>query len=270
MARQGASYGESVRDQLSGRTGVGNPAVVLPTVAVALAETALFFGRTDLALWGHLLALLICVFGPLAVEDEPMLLAFTLVPVFRLVNLGMPVFVELTLFWFPLVYAPLFPAVYVVATNAETPQIRTNARFAAAALLPGAAIGALLAEIEYAIIRPDALIPVWNLPNLAFVAIVMFGFVGLVEELVYRGILQRALQRRVGRTGGLLVASFLFGMMHSAYGTSAEIAFASGIGLVFGLVYDATDSIVLVTVMHGTLNVFLFAVIPLRGSAVPF
>jgi membrane protease YdiL (CAAX protease family) len=270
MAGQGHSSEQSLLGRLPDKADVLNPVVVLPVIAITLSEIALYAGRTDLALWGHFPTLLGCVFGPLAVDDEPMLVAFALVPIFRLVNLGMPVFFELTIYWFPLVYMPLFPAIYVVATQADTPEILTNPKLAAAALLPGAAMGALLAEIEYAIIQHDALVPAWTLTDLAFIAFVMFGFVALVEELVYRGILQRALQNRIGRTGGLLIASFLFGMMHSAYGTPAEIAFASGIGLVLGLIYDATDSIVLVTVIHGTLNVFLFAVIPLRGSITGF
>lgn len=245
-----------------------NPAFVVPLAVVVASELALFGDRLDLALWGHFLALLFAAVAPLRLEDVELLQVFALVPLFRLVNLGMPVFVELTLLWFPLVYAPVMPAMYLVTRRSDLDPLSTRPRVAAVALLPGAVMGAALAEIEYAIIRPESLIPAWSAPQLLLIGVVMVGFVGFVEEFVYRGALQRALQRRIGPAAGLLVASALFGLMHSAYGSSAEIAFAAGIGLLFGIVYDLTDSLLLISVVHGVLNVFLFAVIPLQGSLI--
>lgn len=266
MAKPGTSYRETMRDRLPDRTGAWSPAVLLPALLITFSELALLYDRIDLALWGHFLTLLGCVFAPLVLDDEPMLQAFALVPVFRLINLGMPVFVELTIYWLPLVYGPLFPAIYVVATRSDTPAILERPRRAALGLLPAIALGALLAELEYAVIRPDALVPAWTPANVAVVVVVMFVFVGAVEELLYRGILQPPLQRRVGRAGGILVASALYGMMHAAYGSPAEIVLATGIGALLGVIYDVTESMTLVTVIHGSLNVFLFAVIPLQGS----
>jgi len=49
------------------------------------------------------------------------------------------------------------------------------------------------------------------------------------------------------------------------------VAFAFGLGLLLGVIYDATDSLLLVVLIHGTLDVFLFAVFPLRGvPPIPF
>lgn len=243
-----------------------DPALVVPLLAVVASELFLFAGHTNLALWGHFLALLACALGPLVVDDVELLQVFALVPVFRLVNLGMPVFVELTLLWFPLVYAPLVPAMVLVARRQGLVTPSLPDRRALLLLPPGVVASAVLAEIEYTIIRPDALIPTWSVPQLLLISLVMICFVGFVEEFVYRGALQRALQRRVGPLGGLVVASALFGLMHSAYGLPGEIAFAAGIGLLFGLLYDATDSLLVIAVVHGTLNVFLFAVIPIHGA----
>lgn len=245
------------------------PGVVLPTAGILISETLLFLGYTQYALWGHLLTLLLCVFAPLRFgEDAATFQVFALIPLFRLVNLGMPVFVELTIYWLPLVYAPLLPAIYVVARNQELAQPSFNPRLAAVLLPLALVLGALLAEIEYAIITPDALIPEWSLAQLALISVIMFGFVGLIEELLFRGMLQRTLEDRIGYWQGLLLASLLFGIMHSAYGAIGEVAFVSAIGLLFGLIYDRTDSLLTVTAIHGTLNVFLFAVIPFYGSLI--
>lgn len=266
MAGVGETERQSGLATLGDRLDDLSPSIVLPTLAITLNEVLLFLGYSDLALWGHFLTLLGCVLAPLKFDNDiPMLQVFALLPIFRLVNLGMPVFVELTIYWFPLVYAPLLPAIYVVWQSADTPDITFAPRVFAAAVIPGIFMGMFLGHIEYEIIEPAGLIPTWDLWNVTFITVVMIGFVGFVEELLYRGLLQRALQTRIGRWGGLLLSAALFGLMHSAYSSPAEIVFAGAIGLLFGLIYDASDSIFLITVIHGVLNIFLFAVIPLQG-----
>ena len=240
-------------------------AILVPTVAIAISETLLYFDNLWYALWGHFVTLLICVFAPLYFEETRMFQVFALVPLFRLVNLGMPVFVDLTIYRFPLIYAPLIPGVYVVARNQNLNVPKVNS-WREVLLFPFASVfGALLAQIEFLIITPNALIPEWSPLNYLLIVVVMFGFVGFVEEWLFRGVLQRTLEDSIGRWGGLLLASAIFGLMHSAYGSVAEIAFAFALGLLFGLIYDRTDSLFLITVVHGSLNVFLFAVIPIHG-----
>lgn len=249
-----------------------NPALAIPTAGVVISEGALYFGSMTIALWGHLLTLLFCAVGALWISDQPLLQAFALVPLFRLVNLGMPIFVELTLLWFPLIYGPVVPAMILVSRNPRIPDVswglRTGLLLAPLAIVFAGA----LAEVEYAIIEPDALIRSLSIPNVALLSVVMLCFVGLVEEYVYRGVLQRIVQERLGSLAGLVLVSALFGLMHSAYQTPGELLFAAAIGLLFGLIYDTTDSMVLIVVAHGALNVFLFGIIPLNLEipGVPF
>jgi membrane protease YdiL (CAAX protease family) len=98
------------------------------------------------------------------------------------------------------------------------------------------------------------------------ITVVMVCFVGFVEEYLFRGILQGTLQQELGRWPGIVLASAVFGLMHSGYGVPAELLFAGVIGFVFGVLYDYLDSLVFVTIVHGVLNVFLFAVYPIKGS----
>jgi len=249
--------------------------ILLPALGMVVSEWSMYYGRLEYALWGHSLTLLFCLFIPIvstsdtgSLQDVDLFAVFALVPLFRLVNLGMPIFIELTLAWFPLVYAPIVPAIYLVASDDQTVDISYNPRAVALLAIPSIPIAIVLAEFEYAIITPEALIPVWSLSNLLLIGVVMFGFVGFVEELLFRGVFQRALQHRLGQWEGLLLASGLFGLMHSAYGTGWEVLFAAVIGFVFGVIYDWTDSLLLVTFLHGLLNVFLFGIIPLQGSLI--
>lgn len=260
---------ESIPARNTGVTGLKeNASIAVPVIGIVISETLLYFGYTTAALWGHVLTLLVCTLAPLRLSDQTeTFAAFALVPLFRLVNLGMPVFFELTVYWFPLIYGPLIPALFLLMRRQAPVDPDLRVRRAGLLLVPLAIpMSVVLAEIEFRILRPDALIPTWDPIQLAAITIVMVGFVGLVEELLFRGVLQRTLQSRLGRWSGLALTSVVFGLMHSGYGIPAELAFAGGIGILFGLIYDWTDSIALVAVIHGVLNVVLFAVIPMQGS----
>lgn len=57
--------------------------------------------------------------------------------------------------------------------------------------------------------------PVWPSPLRALGAFVFtFLFIAIPEELFFRGWLQNLLERRLGRTGALLVTALLFGLSH--------------------------------------------------------
>jgi membrane protease YdiL (CAAX protease family) len=246
------------------------PALVLSLSAILTAivasETLLFFGRTWASIWAHLATLLLCVGFLQYGDDTDLVMVLALVPLFRLVNLGMPVFFQLTAYWFPLIYGPLVPALVYVDRSIPDLSVSVGWKRGLILLPVTIPVGWLLAEVEAAILQPEALIPAWSVPQLAMITVVMICFVGFVEEYLFRGLLQRRLQTEFGRWPGLLIASGLFGLMHSGYGVPAEVLFAGVIGLVYGLLYDYLDSLVFITVAHGVLNVFLFAVIPMHGS----
>lgn len=247
----------------------GTPAIAIPLLGITASEVFLFFGHTEYALWGYVVTLLVCALAPIRFDSETSVLqAFALVPLFRLVNLGMPIFFELTIFWLPLVYGPLIPGLYLITRS--QPQVNSSSKIKHLFLVPLAVpLSILLAEIEYSILQPEALIPTWNIANLVAVSVVMIVFVSAVEELLFRGILQRTLEDRLGTWSGLGLTSVVFGLMHSGYGMLAEIGFAVCVGFLLGLIYDRTGSLLLVVTVHGLLNLFLFAVIPLRGSLLP-
>lgn len=244
--------------------------ILVPTVLIVISEALLFFGYATYSLGAHLVTLLVCTLAPLRFKDDASLFqVFALVPLFRLVNLGMPIFFKLTLFWYPLIYGPLIPAVYYVARNQSPVSLSAGWRITLLSLPVTIPASGVLGAIEYSIIQPEALIPEWSLPQLLLLAIIQFGFIGFVEELLYRATLQRLLKKRLGMWPAVLLASVLFGMMHSPYQAPLELVFAGGIGFLYGLVYERTDSLLLVTVLHGALNTFLFGIIPMHPSLFP-
>lgn len=234
--------------------------------ATGLGEWLLYTDHIGFALWGHLFALAACLVSPLVADSDDLAVrSFVLVPLFRLVNLGMPVFIEVTLYWLPVVYGSLFPSIYVLASAADTPRLRWNLRRATALVLPSIFVGAVVGQVEYALLAPPVLIPSLTATNLLMVTVVMFGFVAVGEELIFRGLVEPTLSNRLGRIPGLVITNLLFGAMHSAYPSLETIGFVTFLGVLFSLSYEASDSLLVPITIHGSANVFLFAIVPLYG-----
>lgn len=71
---------------------------------------------------------------------------------------------------------------------------------------------------------------------------------GLGEEMLFRGIVQQALQGWLGAWPGLLLASFAFGAAHWVNRT--YMIFACVMGLYLGLLYWRTDSLLVPVIVH--------------------
>jgi len=255
------SLGEQLDDRQGTALTIG--AIVL---GIGVAEAFLFSGRLWPSIWAHFLTLVLCTVLLQWTDDVAPVQALALVPLFRLVNLGMPVFFQLTAYWFPLIYGPLIPALVYVDQTRPDLDIPFGWRRGLLFLPVAIVLGGLLAEVEQMILQSEALIPTWSVAQVAMITVVMVCFVGFVEEYLFRGIVQGTLKQELGRWPAIFLASALFGLMHSGYGVPAEILFAGTIGFVFGVIYDYYDSLVFITFAHGILNVFLFAVYPIHGS----
>jgi len=124
------------------------------------------------------------------------------------------------------------------------------------------AIGAVLGTMEYSILRPAPAFPTFEVKYLLRDMIYMFLFVGLGEELLFRGLLQIDLMKVFGVKGGLILASLMFAIMHLTWRSIPELGFVFVAGLVLGFLYWKTKNLVLPTIVHGANNVMLVAVLP--------
>ena len=89
-------------------------------------------------------------------------------------------------------------------------------------------------------------------------------FVGIVEEFIFRSSLQTILEERLGSVAGLLLASVIFGFMHSGYRLPQELLYVSFAGVIFGLLFWLTKSLPIISLAHGVTNISLFLVVPLE------
>ena len=226
----------------------------------------------------HLLNIL-CAFVPILLRlDSIITIIFSSVDS-RVLNLAMPAFNELTVLWMPLIYAPIILAGFLLIrdeTRGPIDYIRDLAHFFDYSrsakgwkiyYLPLALVLALfVANIEFKVLSLTMsdlrMIPELSWSYLGLLFIVMVFLVGLGEELVFRYILQTRLQASVGIIPALLITSAAFSLMHSGYTSLIYMVYVFGVSLMFGLLFYKTNSLAFVSLLHGTLNFFLFSILP--------
>jgi membrane protease YdiL (CAAX protease family) len=242
--------------------------IIIPSLAlIIIGELFIFQGLALEGIGLHALNLLALVVLTILVKDKhrvEVLQALFLVSLFRIVDTSMPNFFTLTLYWYPLIYAPLFISIFILlryqAPSME--EIGLTFKYLYIYLPIGILLGLAFAFAEYQIIHPGSLIPSLSLSNILVLAIIMILFVGVVEELIFRSILQTKLEKVIGPYEALLLASVIFGVMHSSFGSLLEIAFGIAGGAIIGFLFLKTRSLPFIATIHGTTNIFLFGLIP--------
>ncbi|PAV14111.1 hypothetical protein ASJ81_15045 [Methanosarcina spelaei] len=239
----------------------------IPVVCIVVAELLIFFGRVGLGIGMHIVILVAFSLSNLVIKDLKVYRiyeALMLLPILRLVNLSMPVFFSTTLYAFVFVYGPLLVplAIIVMHQRQSLDKIGITSNNLLAYVTLSIPLGFLFGLAEYMVIKPGYLIPDLSTENLLKLTIIMVFFVGLTEELIFRSFLQTRLEEAFDIRMALVITAFLFGSMHSGYGTFYEILYTSFVGLVIGFIFYKTRSLPFVAVMHGFINVFLFGFLP--------
>jgi len=106
--------------------------------------------------------------------------------------------------------------------------------------------------------------PKWPQGVLLWLA-VNLGAAVLAEELLFRGVLQPVLVKRLGSWPGLLLTAGLFGVAHLPFSTLfAMVAALAGLG--YGLAFHYSGRISLAIALHAAVNLvhFLLLSYPLR------
>ena len=238
--------------------------IVLPTLALLFIEGLFNLGLVNLAVLGYLVAIVVLVGASYVVTQyQSVFIVLALLPLFRLINLGMPAFTTSMLYWLPLAYSAFLPGVYILyrPRRRDSDQIgRTQMLLYSVAAV---VLGAVLAGIELTVTTVEVLLQNPTIIEGVLISFVMFMFISVVEELLFRGVIQQELQSRIGRVGGISITAALFGMMHATTLSGPTVLFGIGLGIVIGYVYDRTASLPIACLLHGSLNVFLYGIFPM-------
>ena len=241
--------------------------LALPVFLIIVAEMLIFAGQMKAAMIVHAFNVVLLVSISLYNENKVFAILM-LLPLFRLLNAAMPVFFNLTLYSYPLVYAPMFFPIYLIMKEGILSRSEAGITFKGFLFyLPLAiCLGFALGWGEYNVLHPGMLLPVLDLKSIMILCMTMIFFVGVVEEFVFRSALQTVLEARLGPIAGLLATSLIFGIMHSGYRMPQEIAYVFFAGLVFGILFWLTRSLPIISLAHGFTNISLFLVAPFDQS----
>ncbi len=250
-----------VQSLSSGRT------VAVFVVAIVFAELLFFTGSIEEGMFVHFTALVSMPFMMAVLRDRQTiytLQALMLLPLLRLINVSMPVS-EASLLLFIVVYIPLLMPVYLLIRHQGLTDVKLGIIYERILLyIPMAVvIGVLLGIGEHLLIGSGYQIAGLSDPFIMVFASVVLFYVGLIEELIFRSLIQTRLEGLFGMTPGLLAASLLFGVMHSVYGEITEIIYIFAVGIVLGYMFQRTRSLPMVATAHGIANIMLFVLLPL-------
>ncbi len=240
----------------------------IPAIAIAFAEIWMYSGKEVEAAAVHAVILLGLSCSMVFIKNEEIqktYQALILLPILRLINLSMPVFFETELDSFIFIYGLMAIPVSIAATHQELTREQLGITFKNMAFyIPfSILLGLVLGAGEYMIINTSTPVSDFSIFNFLKLSIVMLFFAGLVEELIFRSILQTRLDILMGGKIGLITTSILFGFMHLGSGNVIEVLYAIFIGFVLGFLFYRTRSLPLVAMIHGFMNIFLLGVIPL-------
>ena len=190
-------------------------------------------------------------------------LSLSLAPLIRIISLSLPLASFPRYAWYIVVNVPI-----LVATVAMMRVLGTGFKDAGVSLkMPSeqfviALTGVSLGFIDYYILKPEPLAPGLSFWNLTLLAIGIGLSTGFVEELIFRGLMQKYAIEAFGEMIGLIGVAAVFASLHIGWLSPVDLVFVFSVGLFYGFVTLQTGNIIGVTLSHGLTNVILFLVAP--------
>jgi LysM repeat protein len=115
--------------------------------------------------------------------------------------------------------------------------------------------------IEYLILQPDPLLTELRWDSVWLPILILLIFTGLLEEIIFRGMLQSTASQYLGRWG-VPYAALVFAVLHFGYRSALNVLFVLAVALLFGSVVQRRGTLLGVSIAHGLTNVSLFLVYP--------
>jgi membrane protease YdiL (CAAX protease family) len=232
---------------------------------IALAELVTTFAEPQVGLTLHGGLLVILLLHAALASGQPyhrLLVSLSLAPLIRMLSLSLPLVGFPLLYWYLVISVPLFVAVILMVRvlGFSREQLGLTIRKIPVqflVVLTGVAFGL----VEYFILRPGPLIASRTWQSILVSSLILVVCTGFAEELIFRGVIQRASVQALGRFG-LLYVALLFAVLHIGYRSVPDVIFVFVVALVFGWVAESTWSLLGISLAHGLTNIVLFLILP--------
>ncbi len=247
-------------------------AITVAEMIVVLLEPAIDIVTSSLVgITCHIIILIVVIIDASLISKylfERLVLSLAIIPIIRIVSLSLPLTGISHIWQFPIIYLPLLASAIVLIRllNLKAQDIGMNCGFIPVQLMIGLS-GIGFGIVEYLILAPEALVAELNWQTAWLPALVLLLSTGFVEELIFRGILQKTAMAIFDKWG-IFYVSYIFAILHVGWIrtgnpiTLLDIAFVFIVALVFGWIVKKTGSLLGVTLAHGITNIVLFIVAP--------
>jgi hypothetical protein len=191
-----------------------------------------------------------------------LLALLALVPLLRILSLTMPNRHVAEIWWYGMVGVPLMLGALLAARLVPTAwpdlSIRREQLLAQVAI---ALAGAPLGVAAFEILTPAPVISPLTAPSFLGGAFILIVFSAFLEELIFRGLLQRGARELFGGLG-LVIVSVLYASLYVGSLSAPYIAFVGAVGLMFAVAVERTGILWGAVGAHSLLNVGLLMVWP--------
>lgn len=217
-----------------------------------------------------ILLLVILVHGPLIHRIDPkaskLLIAIVPVPLVRLVSITSPIIQFTILQWFLVIALILFSSiaysVHRIGGDLSDYGFRLPGREHLRLELLIIPAGLLFGFLEYQILTPHSIIEDMTIIAVLAPLLALYFGTGLLEELLFRGLIQTHGIEVLGTWQGIAFTTFIFMAMHIGWESVWDVFFVGVVGLVYSLVVLRTGSIIGVSFSHAMTNLALFVLVP--------
>ncbi len=245
---------------------------IAEAIVIALSPVTGVVTASIIGIACHIVILLVVIIDAALINSyykERFVLSLSIIPLIRVISLSLPL-ADIPRMWqYLIIYVPLMAAAVVLANILGYKPKDIGVRFGflpvqLAIMLSGLGFGI----VEYLILRPEALVAELNFQTVWLPALVLLLSTGLVEEFIFRGVLQRSSSEVFGNWWGIIYASYLFAILHIGWIQAEsqfavyDVLFVFVVAMFFGWLVKKTGSLFGVTLAHGLTNIILFIVAP--------
>ncbi len=252
----------------AGASGADRPTVVVAMIYLVLISSAEIIGalqsqRAGIA-FQTLVFFMLVVHAAINIKNPlgKMLLSLTLAPITRIASYSVPQLAWRPFATYILIYFPIG-----IATALVMWRLKLKPRAVGLVIKSPhwqsiiASTGIAFGFIEYAVLRYPPLISELTWTHAWLPGVALLISTGLVEEFVFRGVMQTACEEALGKWN-LAYVSYIFAILHVIHGSVLDIFLVFVIAYFFAWCVKRTGSLVGVILGHGITNSILFLVAP--------
>ena len=195
-------------------------------------------------------------------SSRRLFLALGLAPLIRILNLSMPLAEFSQIYWYLIISVPLLAGIFAIIVTLKLRPREIGLTMGAIPLQVGVALAGIgLGLVDYLILEPEPLVSALRWQQIIAPALILLVATGFVEELAFRGVMQRASVQALGAWGWVYIA-VIFSVLQIGHLSAIHCLFALVVALFFGFIVKRTGSLLGVSLSHGLINVCLYLIFP--------